>query len=93
MKFGAARVFAQGLVDMHPAKENGLDHAEPRTPETRLRQAFASGAKKFCSSRSSLGFPRRSSGFPWVDYEWLSPEQQEPAELFGCSYCCAGSTK
>jgi hypothetical protein len=29
----------------------------------------------------------------WVDYEWLSPEQQEPAELFGCSYFWAGSTK
>jgi hypothetical protein len=29
----------------------------------------------------------------WVDYEWLSPEQQEPAELFGCSYLWAGSTK
>jgi hypothetical protein len=28
-----------------------------------------------------------------VDYEWLSSEQQEPAERFGCPYFWAGSAK
>jgi hypothetical protein len=47
MQFGASEVFAQGLVDMHTAKDNGLDHAELRTRENTTTQAFASGARKF----------------------------------------------
>jgi hypothetical protein len=47
MKFGASEVFAQSLVDMHAAKDNGLDSSEPRTPSTRLRPAFDNGVRKY----------------------------------------------
>ncbi len=33
MKFGASEHFAQGLIDMHVAKDEGLDHSEPRTAD------------------------------------------------------------
>lgn len=33
IKFGASEAFAQGLLDMHAAKDHGLDLSEPRTPE------------------------------------------------------------
>jgi uncharacterized protein YbjT (DUF2867 family) len=42
IKLGASESFAQGLLDMHAAKDNGLDNTEPRTPEnttpTKFRQ-------------------------------------------------------
>ena len=42
MQYGASEVFAQGLVDMMAAKDQGMDNAEPRTAEnttpTRFRQ-------------------------------------------------------
>jgi uncharacterized protein YbjT (DUF2867 family) len=40
MKLGASESFAQGLVDMHVAKDNGLDSAEPRTPENTTPTSF-----------------------------------------------------
>jgi len=40
MNFGASEAFAQGLVDMHVAKDNGLDSAEPRTPENTTPTSF-----------------------------------------------------
>jgi uncharacterized protein YbjT (DUF2867 family) len=33
IKYGASEDFAQGLLDMHEAKDNGLDSTEPRTAE------------------------------------------------------------
>jgi uncharacterized protein YbjT (DUF2867 family) len=33
MKHGASEDFAQGLLDMHEAKDRGLDNSEPRTAE------------------------------------------------------------
>jgi uncharacterized protein YbjT (DUF2867 family) len=40
MKFGATEHFAQRLVDMHVAKDNGLDSAEPRTAENTTPTSF-----------------------------------------------------
>lgn len=40
MKFGASENFAQRLVDMHAAKDNGLDSAEPRTAENTTPTTF-----------------------------------------------------
>jgi uncharacterized protein YbjT (DUF2867 family) len=34
LKYGASEDFAQGLVEMHQAKDDGLDSTEPRTAET-----------------------------------------------------------
>lgn len=34
MKYGASEDFAKGLIDMHAAKDRGLDNSEPRTQET-----------------------------------------------------------
>jgi uncharacterized protein YbjT (DUF2867 family) len=40
MKFGASENFAQRLVEMHAAKDNGLDSAEPRMPENTTPTSF-----------------------------------------------------
>jgi uncharacterized protein YbjT (DUF2867 family) len=40
MSFGATDSFAQGLVDMHAAKDKGLDLSEPRTPENTTPTTF-----------------------------------------------------
>jgi uncharacterized protein YbjT (DUF2867 family) len=40
MRFGASEYFAQGLVVMYAAKDNGLDNAEPRTPENTTPTSF-----------------------------------------------------
>ncbi|MFZ0478728.1 MAG: NmrA family NAD(P)-binding protein [Terriglobales bacterium] len=40
MKFGASAEFAQGLVDMYGAKDNGLDKSEPRTAENTTPTTF-----------------------------------------------------
>jgi uncharacterized protein YbjT (DUF2867 family) len=40
IKYGASEQFAQGLIDMYAAKENGLDHSEPRTPENTTPTSF-----------------------------------------------------
>ena len=40
MKFGATEHFAQRLVDMHVAKDDGLDSAEPRTAENTTPTSF-----------------------------------------------------
>ncbi len=40
MKFGASENFAQSLVEMHAAKDNGLDSAEPRTLENTTPTSF-----------------------------------------------------
>jgi uncharacterized protein YbjT (DUF2867 family) len=40
MKLGASEAFAQSLVDMHAAKDNGLDSSEPRTPENTTPTSF-----------------------------------------------------
>jgi uncharacterized protein YbjT (DUF2867 family) len=37
---GMSEAFAQGMVDMMVAKNNGLDNAEPRTPETSTPTSF-----------------------------------------------------
>ncbi len=40
IKFGASEEFAQGLVEMYAAKDNGLDNIEPRTPENTTPTSF-----------------------------------------------------
>jgi uncharacterized protein YbjT (DUF2867 family) len=40
MKFGASEAFAESLVEMHAAKDNGLDKSEPRTPENTTPTSF-----------------------------------------------------
>jgi uncharacterized protein YbjT (DUF2867 family) len=40
MKFGASEAFAGSLVEMHAAKDNGLDKSEPRTPENTTPISF-----------------------------------------------------
>jgi uncharacterized protein YbjT (DUF2867 family) len=40
VKFGASEAFAQSLLEMHAAKDNGLDHSEPRTPENTTPTSF-----------------------------------------------------
>lgn len=40
MKLGASEAFAQSLIEMHTAKGNGLDTAEPRTPENTTPTSF-----------------------------------------------------
>ena len=40
MQHGASEHFAQRLVDMHAAKDNGLDNAEPRTAENTTPTSF-----------------------------------------------------
>jgi uncharacterized protein YbjT (DUF2867 family) len=40
VKFGASEVFAQSLLEMYAAKDNGLDHSEPRTPENTTPTSF-----------------------------------------------------
>jgi uncharacterized protein YbjT (DUF2867 family) len=40
MKRGASEAFAQGLIDMHEAKDRGLDHAVARTPENTTPTSF-----------------------------------------------------
>lgn len=40
IQHGASEHFAQGLVDMLTAKDNGLDNAEPRTPENTTPTTF-----------------------------------------------------
>jgi uncharacterized protein YbjT (DUF2867 family) len=45
MQFGASEVFAQRLVTMHEAKDNGLDNAEPRTRENTTPTSF----RQWCS--------------------------------------------
>jgi uncharacterized protein YbjT (DUF2867 family) len=40
MKFGASEAFAQSLVEMHAAKDKGLDSAEPRTAENTTPTTF-----------------------------------------------------
>ncbi|MDX6456637.1 MAG: hypothetical protein QOE55_334 [Acidobacteriaceae bacterium] len=40
IKFGASEAFAQSLVEMHAAKNQGLDNSEPRTPENTTPTSF-----------------------------------------------------
>jgi hypothetical protein len=40
IRFGASETFAQRLVDMHVAKDNGLDNTEPRTGENTTPTTF-----------------------------------------------------
>ncbi len=40
MQFGANEIFAQGIVDMLIAKDNGLDNAEPRTADNTTPTTF-----------------------------------------------------
>ena len=40
VKHGASEAFAQGLLDMHIAKDEGLDHSEPRTAENTTPTSF-----------------------------------------------------
>ena len=42
---GASRAFAQGMTDMMRAKNEGLDNAEPRTPENRTQPVPAVGRR------------------------------------------------
>jgi hypothetical protein len=39
-EFGISEVMAQGMVDMFAAKNNGLDNAAPRTPESTTPTSF-----------------------------------------------------
>jgi uncharacterized protein YbjT (DUF2867 family) len=45
MSFGASEAFAQGLVEMHAAKDNGLDNHESRTAENTTATTF----RKWCN--------------------------------------------
>jgi uncharacterized protein YbjT (DUF2867 family) len=40
MQFGASEHFAQRLIDMHAAKDHGLDCSEPRTPQNTTPTTF-----------------------------------------------------
>jgi hypothetical protein len=40
IKFGASEAFEESLVEMHAAKDNGLDKSEPRTPENTTPTSF-----------------------------------------------------
>lgn len=40
MRYGASEDFAQGLLEMHAAKDNGLDSSEPRTAENTTPTSF-----------------------------------------------------
>jgi len=40
IRHGASESFAQGLVEMHAAKDNGLDQSEPRTPANTTPTTF-----------------------------------------------------
>jgi hypothetical protein len=40
VQFGASEEFAQSLLDMFAAKDNGLDLMEPRTPENTTPTTF-----------------------------------------------------
>jgi len=42
VKHGASEDFAQGLVEMHEAKDRGLDSSEPRTAETTTPTSYRS---------------------------------------------------
>ena len=40
MQYGSSETFARRLIDMHAAKDNGLDCAESRTPEDKTPTTF-----------------------------------------------------
>ena len=40
VQYGASEVFAQGMVDMMTAKDQGMDNAEPRTAENTTPTSF-----------------------------------------------------
>ena len=40
IQHGANEIFAQGIVDMLLAKDNGMDNVEPRTPENTTPTSF-----------------------------------------------------
>jgi hypothetical protein len=40
VQYGASEEFAASLVEMHEAKDKGLDNAEPRTPENTTPTSF-----------------------------------------------------
>jgi uncharacterized protein YbjT (DUF2867 family) len=40
VQYGASEEFAASLVEMHEAKDKGLDNAEPRTPENTTQTSF-----------------------------------------------------
>jgi uncharacterized protein YbjT (DUF2867 family) len=46
LRYGASEDFAQGLVDMLAAKDEGLDLSEPRTPENTTPTSF----REWCGS-------------------------------------------
>jgi uncharacterized protein YbjT (DUF2867 family) len=46
MKFGASEAFAQSLVEMHTAKDNGWTPRSRERPKIRLQPASGSGARK-----------------------------------------------
>jgi len=46
LRYGASEDFAQGMLDMHAAKDNGLDLSEPRTPENTTPTSF----REWCRS-------------------------------------------
>ena len=47
LKYGASEDFAQGLVDMHEAKDRGLDSAVPRTAENTTPTTFRAWCTEF----------------------------------------------
>ncbi len=44
--FGMSEAMAQGMLDMMVAKKEGLDNAEPRTPQSTTATGFR-GARKY----------------------------------------------
>ena len=46
LRYGASEAFAQGLIDMLAAKDEGLDSSEPRTPANTTPTSF----REWCSS-------------------------------------------
>ena len=46
IQYGANEVFAQGIIDMLIAKDEGLDNAEPRTPQNTTPTSFRQWCKE-----------------------------------------------
>jgi len=54
LKYGASEAFAQGMLDMQAAKDNGLDLSEPRTAENTTPTSF----REWCTSELKPAFER-----------------------------------
>ena len=46
IQYGASEAFAQSLIEMHEAKDQGIDLSEPRTPENTTPTTFRQWCKE-----------------------------------------------